>query len=73
MNIAEEIRHALEKRGLPHEGISGNTVVTMSFGVATLFPIRSEGTVDLIAAADRALYRAKELGRNRVEKEFMDV
>jgi diguanylate cyclase (GGDEF)-like protein len=73
MNIAEEIRHALEKRGLPHEGISRNTVVTMSFGVATLFPIRSEGTVDLIAAADRALYRAKELGRNRVEKEFMDV
>jgi diguanylate cyclase (GGDEF)-like protein len=74
MSIAEGIRHAIEKRGLTHEGISGNTVVTMSFGVATLSPTRSESPVDLIGAADRALYRAKELGRNRVEEEeFMGV
>jgi diguanylate cyclase (GGDEF)-like protein len=38
--------------------------ITASFGVATLRPQQNEQ--DLIALADAALYRAKELGRNRV-------
>lgn len=43
-------------------------VVTASFGVGTL-PAGQQGTVEsLYAAADHALYEAKRLGRNRVEK-----
>jgi diguanylate cyclase (GGDEF)-like protein len=38
--------------------------VTGSFGVATLLPGQDER--DLIAAADAALYRAKEAGRDRI-------
>nr|WP_315220633.1 GGDEF domain-containing protein [uncultured Duganella sp.] len=41
--------------------------ITASFGVAILQPQQNEQ--DLIAAADAALYRAKELGRNQVAQE----
>ncbi len=56
---AEEIRHGLETS--PHEGVG---VVLASFGVAGL---KSSDTLDeLILRADRAMYRAKKLGGNRV-------
>lgn len=45
------------RQPLPH--------ITASFGVASLAPGQSES--DLVAAADAALYRAKEKGRDRVE------
>jgi diguanylate cyclase (GGDEF)-like protein len=42
-------------------------VVTVSVGVATARPRGGGAPEELVAAADRALYRAKEAGRNRVE------
>jgi len=41
--------------------------VSLSGGVAT-FPDDGRTGTDLIASADAALYRAKQAGRNRVEK-----
>lgn len=40
--------------------------ITASFGVAALFE-DAEDAAELLRAADRAMYRAKRLGRNRVE------
>jgi hypothetical protein len=43
----------------------GQPQVTVSLGVAS-FPATSLGAGELVAAADEALYAAKQAGRNRV-------
>jgi len=52
-----EARYDLPERLLP---------VTLSIGVATLEPEATEAWSSLVARADRALYAAKEAGRDRV-------
>lgn len=45
----------------------GRIPITLSFGVATSINGRLKDAYSLVNAADKALYRAKENGRNRVE------
>lgn len=61
--VAEQIRRALERAGLTRDGIALRP--TVSVGVAA-YPEHGELTLDLIAAADQALYRAKARGKNCV-------
>lgn len=64
--IAEKLRLAIEALPLFAE----DTVpITVSIGVATHLPATHDLPEPLFHAADRALYRAKKLGRNRVEFE----
>lgn len=53
--------------GRTHEKSTHPGVVTLSLGVATVSPVSSMTHDDLIGMADKALYAAKEKGRNRVE------
>jgi diguanylate cyclase (GGDEF)-like protein/PAS domain S-box-containing protein len=68
--VADEIRATVESLAIPHGGIGAGSVVTVSLGVATALA-RIGGTTrmpeTLVQAADNALYRAKDHGRNRVE------
>ena len=66
-NIAERIRQRIEQQNIvTHNNI--HLRITASFGIASTEENR---TVDLIAAADQALYQAKENGRNRVATNLM--
>jgi diguanylate cyclase (GGDEF)-like protein len=64
---AERMRAAIEAMQIPRIDGGGLLPITASFGVAS-FPGEGAGRVELIAAADAALYRAKRGGRNRVER-----
>lgn len=65
--IAERIRLAVMVLQIDHLG-SDYGVVTISAGVASIStPCRSSAAEDLIGAADAALYRAKDTGRNRIQ------
>ncbi len=62
---AERLRLALQQRLGELEGFT--IELTASIGIAELRETHAPSLSALIAAADDALYRAKDLGRNRVE------
>ncbi|WP_374432938.1 two-component regulator propeller domain-containing protein [Inhella sp.] len=64
--LAERLRAACEARALPHPASPAAAVVTLSLGVAACVPDASADPMSLFTAADAALYRAKQGGRNRV-------
>ncbi|WP_173095753.1 sensor domain-containing diguanylate cyclase [Actinomadura verrucosospora] len=61
--VAERLRGRVRRLAVPAE--EGTVNVTVSVGVA-LFRTHGEDLIELLAAADLALYRAKESGRDRV-------
>ncbi len=65
LHLAEELRHQVESLRIPHTG-SPVGHVTMSIGLASAVPGEADDAGGLIKLADEALYRAKQLGRNRV-------
>ena len=65
--IVDAIRHSIAELNIPNEGSEVAPVVTVSVGVCSEPAILSRSTEELLNAADAALYRAKKLGRNRVQ------
>lgn len=62
-NLAEDLRKVIEDRkilSLDGKGLS----ITVSIGISE-FPSHADNKNDLVAAADRALYMAKEEGKNK--------
>lgn len=64
--LAEKIRLGVEQLNIPHELSNKNKCVTMSFGVASIVPNQAMKPKELLESADRALYQAKDNGRNTV-------
>jgi diguanylate cyclase (GGDEF)-like protein len=62
----ERMREAIEALGIPHPLGEPAAVVTVSVGVAARDGAHERGVSRLLGAADEALYRAKNEGRNRV-------
>jgi diguanylate cyclase (GGDEF)-like protein/PAS domain S-box-containing protein len=64
--VANRILTAISALQIPHKGSHINKFVTVSIGVATTMPDMASEPVDLINKTDKALYQAKQNGRNRV-------
>jgi diguanylate cyclase (GGDEF)-like protein len=64
-DVGEQIRSAVETAGLEKDGIPLKP--TISIGVAC-YPDAGDDLLGLVAMADKALYRAKERGKNRVAR-----
>ncbi|HPI75920.1 MAG TPA: diguanylate cyclase, partial [bacterium] len=63
MVVAERVRSAVEKQ--PFTSVDGEPLnITVSLGLGAFPP--AEDAESIVKAADEALYRAKESGRNRV-------
>ena len=63
---AGRLQQAIAALALPHEASPVAPWVTLSMGVAAIQPAYGSTKHHLIDEADRALYEAKERGRNRV-------
>ncbi|MGK7940020.1 MAG: CHASE2 domain-containing protein [Crocosphaera sp.] len=63
-NVAQRMLEEVRKLQIEHQGSLVSNYVTLSCGVASLCISSQASTQTLIEQADKALYRAKELGRN---------
>jgi len=64
--VAERLRCAVERLAIPHERALSDGCVTVSVGVSCMVRAEDESPLQLMDRADRALYAAKQAGRNRV-------
>lgn len=65
LESAERLREAVEDHAFPHEQVQPGGELTVSLGVAA-YPEDADSMEEVVDVADRALYLAKEEGRNRV-------
>lgn len=66
--VAEAIRVAVATLAIENRVSAIHRYVTVSVGTATLFPAEGQSPEALVAAADEALYHAKQSGRNIVRQ-----
>ncbi len=65
--VAKNIRRQIQQLQIPHAQSEVSQYITVSLGIACAFPEDNCSAGQLILAADRGLYRAKEQGRDRLE------
>ncbi len=66
IQVAEAVRNAVLNLKIPHGQCSTGNFVSISAGVSVLLLDERMDGQQLIASVDQALYRAKDLGRDRV-------
>jgi len=65
VEIADRALEAIRNLEIAHKHSDVGPIVTVSVGVATMTPAEGDKPEQLVAAADEALYKAKDQGRDR--------
>lgn len=73
IKMAESLCASIEALQIPHEYSDVSPWVTVSVGVATLLPKAGTSPIKLITLADKALYHAKQSGKNQVGRKPKDA
>ncbi|HAC62830.1 MAG TPA: diguanylate cyclase response regulator [Cyanothece sp. UBA12306] len=70
--IAKRIREEIAKLKIPHSRSSVSEYVSLSMGISSIIPFKGGTHLTLINLADKALYKAKNLGRDCIMLELID-
>jgi len=73
IHIAHEVRNRIAALKILHGHSTADKHVTVSLGVASTTPLQDMVAEDLVKEADKALYQAKEQGRNCIFPEKSEV
>ncbi len=65
ITVAKRIQAAIRLQAIPHEQSKVSNIISVSMGIATMIPIAKSYPDILINRADKALYVAKNQGRDR--------
>ncbi len=65
INIAQNIQQTIRTLGIVHQKSQVSNIITLSMGMTSIIPDSKTSPAQLIAQADKALYIAKQQGRNR--------
>ncbi len=66
-HIAFNLQSKITDLSIAHHASQVGDIITLSMGIASVVPGKQLNVKAFIRLADRALYRAKEKGRNRIE------
>ena len=72
-HVAETIRAAIAACRIPHSASTIADYVTVSVGVASKQAVLTDNPQELLNLADKALYEAKNSGRNQVKVDGMVI
>ena len=67
-NLADDCRRSIKELQISHRFSEAADVLTISVGLCTVAPEKGTDPGLVIETADKALYKAKDAGRNRTEK-----
>lgn len=67
IHFAEKLLKLISDLNIPNEKSPTKAILTVSVGLATLFPDKNSDQSSIIAEADKLLYKAKNNGRDCIE------